>query len=419
MPAREIRDGDGVTATAGRAARASGVVHWVGTGLSTGRSGLGLLCRDARRVVLWDRTAERAAQRLDALGLGGRAEVRALTPGALEAAVGAGDVVVSMLPAAQHPRLLAVAAARGAHFACTSYTTPELAEQAARGAGQGLVVVTESGLDPGIDHLLAHRLVERARREVGEGPATARFTSYCGGVPAVPDEFRYRFSWAPYGVLAALRTPARYLDGGTERTAPRPWEAVRLLAVGGETFEVYPNRDSLPFVAQYDLPPAWRLSTFVRGTLRHEGWRAAWRDVFATVAGGDEGRIRDLADDLARAHPTTPADRDRVVLHVELTLAPEAAGGGGAEQVWRGGELLDVTGSAEESAMARCVGLPLAHAVTRVVDGALPPGLQRAAESPGEVAGWLEALRQHGLTTTSCAPAPARPDARGPDPGAA
>ncbi|MGW2857013.1 hypothetical protein ACWDAZ_35580 [Streptomyces sp. NPDC001215] len=66
---------------------ASGVVHWIGTGLSTGRSGLGLLCERAERLLLWDRTAERADRRLAALGLAGRAEARALRPGALEAQV--------------------------------------------------------------------------------------------------------------------------------------------------------------------------------------------------------------------------------------------------------------------------------------------------------------------------------------------
>ncbi|CAM5560077.1 hypothetical protein SALBM311S_03599 [Streptomyces alboniger] len=145
-------------------APASGTVHWIGTGLSTGPSGLRLLCDRAERVVLWDRSAERAADRLTALGLAGRAEVRALTDDALKDAVGAGDVIVSMLPAAEHPRLLRLALDRGAHFACTSYVSDALTEQAAAAADAGVVVLTEAGLDPGIDHLIARSGAELPRR---------------------------------------------------------------------------------------------------------------------------------------------------------------------------------------------------------------------------------------------------------------
>ncbi|MDQ0779967.1 hypothetical protein QF026_008433 [Streptomyces aurantiacus] len=383
---------------------ASGTVHWVGTGLSTGRTGLGLLCERAERVVVWDRTAERGRRRLAALGLEGRAGSRSLDEGALESEVRPGDVVVSMLPATEHPALLRLALARRAHFACTSYTSAEL-EEAAKAAGAGgLVVLTEAGLDPGIDHLLAHQLVAEARSDVGDGTGTGLsvdFTSYCGGVPAVPNDFRYRFSWAPYGVLAALGSPARYVEDGEPRTADRPWEASRPLVLGGETFEVYPNRDSLAFVAQYGFPPGWGLSAFVRGTLRNEGWRVAWAEVFETVRTGDQARIRALAAELADRHPTTDADRDRVVLAVGLTVrGPDGA-------VLRSdSRLLDVTGDAAESAMARCVSLPLAHGVTRILDGALPAGVNRAAQSAAEAARWLDFLAEHGLPVTSHRPAP-------------
>ncbi|MFF4371334.1 saccharopine dehydrogenase C-terminal domain-containing protein [Streptomyces sp. NPDC001594] len=385
------------------AAPASGTVHWIGTGLSTGRSGLSLVCERARRVVLWDRTAERAAARLAALGLAGRAEVRALTPAALAAQTGAGDVLVSMLPAAEHAPLLGLATDRGAHFACTSYTSPELAEGARRAAARArTVVLTEAGLDPGIDHLMAHDLVARAREAFGPSPATAVFTSYCGGLPAAPGPFRYRFSWAPHGVLAALAAPARYVESRAEVTAPRPWEATAPLTLAGEEFEAYPNRDSLPFVAQYGIPYYWHLDTFVRGTLRNSGWRTAWKEVFDTVSAGDPDAVRALARELAARHPAGPADRDRVVLSVSLELRTRSG------ERWRGSRLLDLTGGPDESAMARCVSLPVAYGVTRILSGALPAGLNRAAETPGETARWLSFLGAHGLAGRyqETAPAP-------------
>ncbi|MCX5611677.1 saccharopine dehydrogenase NADP-binding domain-containing protein [Streptomyces sp. NBC_00047] len=370
---------------------ASGTVHWIGTGLSTGRSGLGLLCAQADRVVLWDRTAERAADRLAALDLTGRAGVRALTDGALEAEVGAGDVIVSMLPAAEHPRLLRLAIDRRAHFACTSYVSEEIAELAERAAEVGVVVLTEAGLDPGIDHLMAHLLVSRAREAIGDTAESVDFTSYCGGIPAVPNEFRYRFSWAPYGVLAALGSAARHIAGGVESTAQRPWEATAAYRLGAEDFEVYPNRDSVPFVSQYAIPEGWRLRTFVRGTLRNAGWRDAWEPVFRVVGSGDQAEVRRLAKELAERHPTTEADRDRVVLSVALDV--RASDG----KRWQGSYLMDLTGERSESAMARAVSLPVAYGVTRLLAGALPPGLHRAGQSGEEAASWMAFLDSNGL----------------------
>ena len=375
---------------------ASGTVHWVGAGLSTGL-GLREVCDRAGRVVLWSRRVERAAGVLARLGLTGRAEARAYDRWALPADLGPGDVVVSMVPAAEHAPLLRACVDRRAHFACSSYVSADLLAEAPAAASAGLVVLTEAGLDPGIDHLYAHALVDRARTALGEMAATADFTSYCGGLPAVPNEFRYRFSWAPRGVLGALRAPARYVAEGAERVADRPWEATRAVTLAGETFEAYPNRDSLPFVEQYGLPLSWRLRTFVRGTLRLEGWREAWAPVFAAVETGDDDRIAALADDLAARYPTTDTDRDRVVLAVALRVRGDRVRGDGDGPTWSGAWLLDIVGDDADSAMARCVSLPLAVGVAGILAGDTAPGLHRAAEDAATAGRWLDFLAAHGV----------------------
>ncbi|MFJ3669784.1 saccharopine dehydrogenase family protein [Streptomyces sp. NPDC090106] len=373
---------------------ASGTVHWIGTGLSTG-SGLARLCDTAGRVRVWHRTEERAAGALDRLGLTGRAEPRAYTLDALRRELAPGDVVVSMLPAAEHAAILAVCVAGRAHFACSSYVSDAVLAHVPAAVREGTVVLTEAGLDPGIDHLFAHGLVARARDAIGaDTAATYALTSYCGGIPAVPNDFRYRFSWAPAGVLNALRSPARYIEDGAETTAPRPWEATRTQAVGAERFEVYPNRDSLPFVAQYGLPDTWKPSAFVRGTLRLDGWLRAWDAVFAELERGDDERITALAHELAAAHPTTDADRDRVVLVVSLDVR------GPAGRTWAGRCLLDMTGEARESAMARCVSRTLALGVRHILDGSLPAGLSRAAETAARSQEWLGELAAEGIGFT-------------------
>ncbi|MFI2436130.1 saccharopine dehydrogenase family protein [Streptomyces sp. NPDC018693] len=373
---------------------ANGTVHWVGAGLSTG-SGLAALCARAERVLLWHRTEERAAGALERLGLTGRAEPRPYTRNALTAALAPGDVVVSMLPAPEHPALLAACVARQAHFACSSYVSEAVLEQVPEAEKAGLVVLTEAGLDPGIDHLFAHSLVARARTAIGDTTSAAyRLTSYCGGVPAVPNDFRYRFSWAPLGVLNALRSPARYLEGGSETTAERPWEATREHLVDGERFEAYPNRDSVPFIEQYELPDAWRPVDFVRGTLRLDGWLRAWQPVFDELRTGDDVRIAALAGELAAAHPTTDADRDRVVLAVSLAVRADNG------EAWEGGYSLDLIGDEEESAMARCVSRPLALGVRHILDGDLPAGLNRAAGTAARSEEWLAELAEEGVHFT-------------------
>ncbi|WP_330347565.1 saccharopine dehydrogenase family protein [Streptomyces sp. NBC_00582] len=380
---------------------ASGTVHWVGAGLSTG-SGLAGLCARTDGVRLWHRTTDRAAEALDRLGLTGRAAPRAYTLDALTAELAPGDVVVSMLPAPDHAPLLAACVARRAHFACSSYVSDAVLEQVPAAGRAGLVVLTEAGLDPGIDHLFAHALVARAREAVGADTAASyRFTSYCGGVPAVPNDFRYRFSWAPLGVLNALRTPARYFADGAETVAARPWEATRRHVVDGESFEVYPNRDSVPFVEQYGLPPAWKPVGFVRGTLRLDGWLGAWEPVFEELKAGDDARIASLARELADTYPTTDTDRDRVVLEVSLEVSQEADSDAADDQAsWAGSYLLDLVGDEEESAMARCVSRTLALGVRHILDGTLPPGLNRAAETAARSAQWLDELADEGVEFT-------------------
>lgn len=365
----------------------SGTVHWIGTGLSTG-SGLRLICDRAEKVRVWGRTVAKVERRLASLGLTGRAETAVFDLPALAAALAPGDIVVSMLPATEHGQLLRLCVAQRAHFACTSYVSEDLLAEAAVAQQAGTVVVTEAGLDPGIDHLFAHRLIAQAHEVVGDAPVTAEFTSYCGGIPAVPNDFRYRFSWAPQGVLTALCSPARFIDQGRERTVRHPWTAARQIQVGAETFEVYPNRDSIPFVEQYGIPSAWHLERFIRGTLRLHGWLDAWQPVFTELRQGDGDRIAVLADELAARYPTTDADHDRVVLSVALRVQGANAVG------WRGQYLLDLTGDSTETAMARTVSVPLALGVCELLAGSTAPGLHRPVE---DVERLLELLGNHGI----------------------
>lgn len=370
---------------------ASGVVHWVGTGRSTG-SGLRAVSGRARSVYLWGRSEDRAQECLRRVGAESDIAVRRFDPDVFATAVQPGDVVVSMVPATEHPGLLAVCVRAGAHFVCSSYLSPDMDAFGPEAGRDGCVVLTEVGLDPGLDHLFARDLVDQARTELGDRPAAYRLTSFCGGLPATPNPFRYRFSWAPVGVLTALRSPARYVESGRECTADRPWEAVRPHTVGEETFEVYPNRDSLPFVEAYGLPTSWRAVDFIRGTLRLDGWHAAWSEVFETVSHGDDDALRVLAAQLAERHPMRKQDRDRVVLDVRLEVRADDG------TAFTGTHTMDLVGDEDETAMSRSVSRTLACGVGAVLDSRLAAGVSRAVPAT-EARIWLDELSAAGLVS--------------------
>lgn len=360
-------------------------IHWVGTGLSA-IPGLRRLIDSGAPVFVWNRTVEKARAEVGDL----TGEIREYSPEALEAVVSRGDVVVSMLPADQHVPLARMAIAKGAHFVSSSYVSPEMAALDAEARAAGVALVNEVGLDPGIDHLMAHDLVDDYR-QVAQPGDVVRFTSYCGGVPAKANPFRYKFSWSPLGVLRALRSPSRSLRGGAVRDVARPWHAIEAYQAPlpePESFEVYPNRDSLPFVRQYGFDEAWDVQDFVRGTIRLQGWQQAWTPVFSeieTLEGpAGETRLREMADQFWRENSYAEGEPDRVVLFVALRAER------GGEVIWDKEWVLDAQGNDQGSAMAQLVSVPVALAVEALREGRLPTGVQAAPHDPALVRDWLD-----------------------------
>lgn len=368
-------------------------IHWVGTGLSA-IPGLRRLIDSGAPVFVWNRTVEKARAEVGDL----TGEIREYSPEALEAVVSQGDVVVSMLPADQHVPLARMAIAKGAHFVSSSYVSPEMAALDAEARAAGVALVNEVGLDPGIDHLMAHDLVDDYR-QVAQPGDVVRFTSYCGGVPAEANPFRYKFSWSPLGVLRALRSPSRSLRDGAVRDVARPWHAIEAYQAPlpePETFEVYPNRDSLPFVRQYGFDEAWDVQDFVRGTIRLQGWQQAWSPVFAEIEALDgpvgETRLREMADQFWRENSYAAGEPDRVVLFVALRAERDG------QVIWDKEWVLDARGNDQGSAMAQLVSVPVALAVEAVREGRLHTGVQAAPHDPALVRDWLDqvaSIAQH------------------------
>ncbi len=363
-------------------------IHWCGTGLSAVPGLRALIAEGPQPVAVWNRTTAKAAEAVGDL----TDDIRAFDEAALAAALAPGDVVVSMLPADRHVALARAALAAGAHFVSSSYIAPDMAALDGLARDKGLAVVGEVGLDPGIDHLMAHDLVEGYRASGLHTPDTVlSFTSYCGGLPKHPNPFRYKFSWSPLGVLKALRAPSRSLKDFATLDVARPWDAIAAYDAPlptPETFEVYPNRDSLPFIAQYRFDPDWRVRDFVRGTLRLGGWAQAWADVFDEIerleGPAGEARLAEMAEGFWQAHAYAEGEPDRVVLFVSLKAERDGA------VVWHRTWAMDAWGDARGSAMGRLVSFPVAMAVRAAAEGRLAPGVQAAPHDPALVDAWLE-----------------------------
>ena len=175
-------------------------IHWCGSGLSS-IPGLRRLILEGNDVVVWNRTVKRANNAVGDL----TNNIRTFNKEDIESTLKRGDIIVSMLPGEFHVPIAELAIAKQANFISSSYISPQMRELNAKAKDSGISLVNEVGLDPGIDHLMAHKLVEEYRKsKLNSIENDISFISYCGGIPKIPNSFKYKFSWSPLGVLKAL-----------------------------------------------------------------------------------------------------------------------------------------------------------------------------------------------------------------------
>jgi len=183
------------------------------------------------------------------------------------------DLTISLVPYSFHPLVARHCLNARKHLVTASYVSAEMEALDQEARDLDLILLNEIGLDPGIDHMSAMRIIDDVHARGGK---IRHFRSYCGGLPAADasdNPFGYKFSWAPRGVLLASRNGARYWrDNHVVEVPPeRLFRDMRLLHVpDAGDFEAYPNRDSLMYKDIYQLGDEVR-SVF-RGTLRYIGW---------------------------------------------------------------------------------------------------------------------------------------------------
>ncbi|MFM1547288.1 MAG: saccharopine dehydrogenase C-terminal domain-containing protein [Candidatus Pseudothioglobus sp.] len=364
-------------------------IHWLGTGLSA-IPGLKKLIEKGNSVIVYNRTVETATQAL--LEIEGDYQIVPFSLKAIEKNAKAGDIVVSMLPGNFHVPVAELSLSLGAHFVSSSYISDEMRNLNNSAIEKSLCLVNEVGLDPGIDHSMSHALVEDYKNSsVFSAENQHSFLSYCGGLSDVPNDFCYKFSWSPLGVLKALMSTSVSIRESQIYTVDKPWESVELYPLpmpwGEDEFEVYPNRDSLPFIEQYQMNEGLKIDQFVRGTLRYKGWKNAWADIFSEVDTLDsqevEERLKILSDDLWKKYSYQEEEVDRVILTVELKVKNDS------EVIWHKQFLLDTLGNHKGSAMAQLVSCSVALAVEAVLNKEIPSGVTAAPHQSELVKRWL------------------------------
>jgi len=190
----------------------------------------------------------------------------------LDALISGHDLTVSILPYIFHVMVARHCIRHKKNMVTTSYVKPEMRALDTQAKEAGIIILNEIGLDPGIDHMSAMRIIDKVHENEG---AILEFYSICGALPAPEasqNPFRYKFSWSPKGVVMAGNNDAVYLRHGkivnipTQDLFRNPF-VIDFPELGN--LEVYPNRDSLAYKDIYGIPEA---QTMFRGTFRYKGW---------------------------------------------------------------------------------------------------------------------------------------------------
>jgi saccharopine dehydrogenase (NADP+, L-glutamate forming) len=246
----------------------------LGAGLVAGPMVRYLLDQPDFRVTVASRTVSKAEALVGDHPRGKASAIDVRDTSALSQMVQQHDLTVSLLPYIYHLEVAKQCLAHRKHLVTTSYVKPEMRALDPAVKAAGLTFLNEIGLDPGIDHMSAKRVIDDIQAHDGQ---VTSFISYCGGCPA-PDAntnpLGYKFSWSPRGVVMAGKNPAHFLWEGDEVSIPgdelfEHYWPVEVEGLG--TFEGYPNRDAMPYMELYGIRPT---GTMFRGTLRYPGWCA-------------------------------------------------------------------------------------------------------------------------------------------------
>ena len=198
------------------------------------------------------------------------------------------DLVISMVPAHLHIKVAEVCVQLAKHLITASYASDEIKALHQKATEKDILILMECGLDPGIDHMSAMKVIDEIR---SKGHELRAFESFTGGLLAPSDTddnpWEYRFTWNPRNVVLAGQGVVKFIQEGLYKFIPyhkvfRRTEVVHIPGHG--FFEGYANRDSLKYRSVYGLE---NISTIYRGTFRKTGFCKAW-DIFVQLGATDD-----------------------------------------------------------------------------------------------------------------------------------
>ena len=237
------------------------------------------------------------------------------------------DIVISMLPAHMHIEVAHDCITFKKHMVTASYVSDAMQALDAAAKENGLVFMNEIGLDPGIDHMSAMKVLDEIREKGGK---MLLFESFCGGLVAPESDnnlWNYKFTWAPRNVvLAGQGGAAKFIQEGKYKYIPytKLFRRTEFLMVEGYgKFEGYANRDSLKYRSVYGLDD---VLTLYRGTIRRVGYSKAWNmfvqlgmtdDTYA-MENSETMSFREFTNSFLPYHPTDSVEiKTRLALNIE------------------------------------------------------------------------------------------------------
>jgi saccharopine dehydrogenase-like NADP-dependent oxidoreductase len=231
-----------------------------------------------------------------------------------------------MLPAHFHIKIAKDCIIHKKHMVTASYVSKDMQALTEQAKANGLILMNEIGVDPGIDHMSAMQVVDLIRDKGGE---TILFESFTGGLIAPESDdnlWNYKFTWNPRNVVTAGQGgTAKFIQEGTYKYIPynRLFRRTEFLEIDGfGRFEVYANRDSLKYQSAYGLNNA---KTLYRGTIRRVGFSRAW-NIFVTLGMTDDSYTIDDSENMSYRDftnsflPYSPSDSVELKLRHELKI---------------------------------------------------------------------------------------------------